>query len=163
VTLHLNDALLLEDTPCPPRVYHLLLPAQRSTLVLTTDAWEPRSLGIERDDGPLGVWLQNLEITADGQPVPLHGALVPIIPLPPGAGPVTIRQWTSDYRYGHWDFWWWFLAHSGFPAGASLLLAAVWLIIAFGLAGWGARVVWIVYDSQRHKPLSVNQKEELPI
>lgn len=83
--------------------------------------------------------LYRLDVRADDQPLPLHAALVPINPLPDGAGPVTIREWTVDYRYGHWDFWWWYLAHSGFPIGSSLLLASLWLGLAgalLGLAGY---------------------------
>jgi hypothetical protein len=134
--------LLRSATPCPARVYHLLLPGHAAMLHLTASAWEPRAVGLERDDGPLGVLLRDLEARADDAVLPLHGALVPVPPLPPGAGPVTIREWVSDYRYGHWDFWWWYLAQSGFASGPRALLMGLWLTLAGGLLGWGAWRLW---------------------
>jgi hypothetical protein len=62
------------------------------------------------------VLLRDLEAQAGGADLAIRGQLVPPPPLPEGAGPVTIREWVSDYRYGHWDFWWWYLAQSGFAA-----------------------------------------------
>jgi hypothetical protein len=137
VTLHLDGTPVLTDTPCPPRAYALLLPPRDTTLALDTPGWDPLAAGIDREDGPLGVRLHDLRATANGEPLTVHGALVPVPPLPPGAGPVTIREWVSDYRYGHWDFWWWYLAHAGFPALPSRLLAALWLAVALGLLLWG--------------------------
>jgi hypothetical protein len=120
----------------------MLLPGRAATLRLTASAWEPRDVGLERADGPLGVLLRDLEVRADGEVLPLHGALVPIPPLPPGTGPVTIREWVSDYRYGHWDFWWWYLAHSGFAGSGRALLAGGWLALAGALLVGGAWRLW---------------------
>lgn len=147
VALGLDTQVFVTDTPCPPRTYHLLLPARTATLSLDATAWEPQAARIEREDGPLGVKLLNLTAQADGQVVPVRGALVPIMPLPPGTGPVTIREWVNDYRYGHWDFWWWYLAHSGFPAGPAVVLAGVWLGLGCGLTGWGGGRLWQVFRS----------------
>jgi hypothetical protein len=142
VTLRLDGETLLLDTPCPPQTYHMLLPTRRATLTLSSTAWNPPDVGIEREDGPLGVRLQDLHVTVDGQELPIRGALVPVAPLPSGAGPVTIREWVSDYRYGHWDFWWWYLAHSGFPVVPSMLLAALWFALALGMVAWGSYRLW---------------------
>jgi hypothetical protein len=142
VTLRLNGEPLLIDVPCPAQTYQMLLPTRRATLTLSSTAWNPLDVGIEREDGPLGVRLQNLRATVDGQVLPIQGALVPVAPLPPGAGPVTIREWVSDYRYGHWDFWWWYLAHSGFPIVPSMLLAALWFALALGMIAWGSYRLW---------------------
>jgi hypothetical protein len=142
VALTLDQQPLATTTPCPPRRYHLLLPAHTATLGLQTSAWHPRELGIERDDGPLGLLLQDIDASTSSQALPVHGALVPITPLPPGAGPVTIREWVNDHRYGHWDFWWWYLAHSGFrPAGAAAL-GLVWGGLALGALAWGGWGLW---------------------
>jgi hypothetical protein len=65
----------------------------------------------------------------------LRGNPVPIPPLP--AGPFALRQWASDYRYGHWDVWWWYLAHSGLPAAPSLALGLAWAGVALGLIAAG--------------------------
>lgn len=143
VALSLDDAQIVGGaTPCPARVYHMLLPGRAATLQIAASAWEPRDVGLERADGPLGVLLRDLEVRADGEVLPLHGALVPIPPLPPGTGPVTIREWVSDYRYGHWDFWWWYLAHSGFAGNGPALLAGVWLALAGALLVVGAWRLW---------------------
>jgi hypothetical protein len=137
VALHRGSTTLLNDTPCPSRVYHLLLPAAPATLVLEATPWQPASAGIKRP-GPLGVLLRDLQVRADGEVLPLLGALVPIEPLPPDSGPVTIRKWTVDYRYGHWDFWWWYLAHSGFAPGPRTALMVGWLVLALAAAAWGS-------------------------
>jgi hypothetical protein len=125
-------------TPCPARVYHLLLPGHTTTLQLTSSGWEPQAAGINREDGPLGVLLRDLEAQAGGADLAIRGQLVPPPPLPEGAGPVTIREWVSDYRYGHWDFWWWYLAQSGFAAEGRALLAGLWLALAGALLAGGA-------------------------
>jgi hypothetical protein len=143
VALRLDGEPLLIDTPCPPQTYRMLLPTRRATLTLSSTAWNPPNVGIEREDGPLGVRLQDLQVVVDdGQVLPIRGALVPVAPMPSGAGPVTIREWVSDYRYGHWDFWWWYLAHSGFPIVPSMLLAALWFALALGMVAWGSYRLW---------------------
>jgi hypothetical protein len=86
--------------------------------------------------GPLGAYLSRAAAWADGRPLTLRGDLVPIPPLP--AGPVALRQWTSDYRYGHWDLWWWYLANSGLPAGPSLALGLAWAALGLGALAAGA-------------------------
>ncbi len=143
VGLYLDDALLLSDgTPCPARVYRLLLPGHPTTLEIMSSAWEPEAAGIDREDGPFGVLLRDVEARAGGVGLPLHGALVPIPPLPEGAGPVTIREWVSDYRYGHWDFWWWYLAQSGFPRQTIAALMGLWFGGAGALLAGGAWGLW---------------------
>jgi hypothetical protein len=142
VTLRLDGEPLLIDTPCPTKAYQMLLPTRRATLTLSSTAWSPPDVGITREDGPLGVRLQALYVAVDGQELPIQGALVPVAPLPSGAGPVSIREWVSDYRYGHWDFWWWYLAHSGFPIVPSMLLAALWFALALGMVAWGCYQLW---------------------
>jgi hypothetical protein len=136
VSLQYGDRLLFTDTPCPPRNYHLLLPAQPAVLRLEAPPWDPAAAGIERV-GPLGVKLRDIRVVADGATLPIAGKLVPIEPLPPAAGPVTIRKWTVDYRYAHWDFWWWYLAHSGFASAPRTALLVGWLLLALVLMGWG--------------------------
>jgi hypothetical protein len=143
VQLVLDERLLVGGaTPCPARVYRLLLPGHTTTLEIMASLWEPREVGIDREDGPLGVLLRDLEAQAGGTDLAIRGQLVPPPPLPEGAGPVTIREWVSDYRYGHWDFWWWYLAQSGFPRQSIAALMGLWFGVAGVLLAGGAWGLW---------------------
>jgi hypothetical protein len=139
----LDEKLLIGGaTPCPARVYRLLLPGRAATLHITSSEWEPREVGLDREDGPLGVRLRDLEAQAGNTDLAIRGQLVPPPPLPAGAGPVTIREWVSDHRYGHWDFWWWYLAQSGFPRQAVAALMGLWFGVAAVLLAGGAWGLW---------------------
>jgi hypothetical protein len=135
ITLRAGAAAFPVGSPCPPRVYRLLLPSRGATLTITTGGWDPRAVGIARA-APLGVLLTRLEARAGGRSLAVHGALVPVSPVPSGYRPLI--EWTSDYRYGHWDFWWWYLAHSGMPTMPGLVFGLAWLTLALGLIVWGA-------------------------
>jgi hypothetical protein len=142
VTLVLDGEPLLTGMPCPPRVYRLVLPGRSARLSLVTSGWEPQAVGVDREDGPLGVWLRAVQAQAGKTDLAIRGQLVPPSPLPDGAGPVTIRQWVSDHRYDHWDFWWWYLALSGFPQQAIAALMGFWFGLAAALMAvgvWGLR------------------------
>lgn len=139
VTVRSDDHILLTDTPCPPRVYHLLLPARSTTLVIDSASWNPPSVGIDRDE-TLGVSLSRLSASAGGTPLTVQGHLIPITPMPTGY--VSIRRWTGDHRLPHWDFWWWYVLFSDLPAGPLRLLVGLWLAVALILLVWGARWVW---------------------
>lgn len=132
--LALDDAPLGAVAACPPRRVALLLPGGRTELRLLASGWQPADAGISRA-GPLGVYLSEAAAWADGAPLGLAGRLVPIPPAP--AGPVALRQWSSDYRHGHWDLWPWYLAHSGLPARPSWALAGAWLAVALALVTAG--------------------------
>jgi hypothetical protein len=136
VTISLGEVKLGELAACPSRRIMLLLPARPDSLLLSSPAWQPADAGIDRD-GPLGIYLSGAAAWADAGPLALRGAPVPIPPMP--AGSVSLRRWAGDYRYGHWDVWGWYLAHSGLPAGPSLALAAGWAGAALALIGAGAR------------------------
>lgn len=136
VTLESEGMLLAAGTTCPARTFHLLLPVGRTELSLQATAWDPLAAGVERA-GPLGVVLQNVSARAGDQDLTLRGDLIPIPPVP--TGQVLLRRWVHDYRYGHWDFWWWYLAKSGLPRMPSILLAGGWVIAAVGLIAGGYR------------------------
>lgn len=136
VTIRSGGALLLTADPCPARRYQLALPARGGTIEIAADPWNPRADGSDRG-GPLGVFLVDLSARAGDHPLVVSGALVPIPPLP--SDPHDLYYWTSDHRYGHWDFWWWYLAHSGLPTGPSIALAIGWLACALGLIALGLR------------------------
>jgi hypothetical protein len=130
LTLLLNGtALLRKTTACPARRYHLLLPGGRNVLSLQTTGWRPAEFGIAKE-GELGVYLHNLRADADGVALPIYGYRLPITPMPESSSGQ--RRWAGDYRFGHWDFWWWYLYHSGWPARANTLLAVLWLALAGG-------------------------------
>lgn len=146
VAVRVDGLALFSAEPCPQRRYLVALPARDAAIEIAADAWEPRALGLDRD-GPLGALLYDLSARAGGRPLAVSGAVVPIPPLP--AEPHDLYYWTSDRRYGHWDFWWWYLARSGLPAGPSAVLAAAWLACAIGLIAFGLRWGRLVPDVDR--------------
>ncbi len=139
VTLYTSDTPRLRVTPCPSRVYHLLLPPKSATVHLDAPAWNPTSVGLERNE-VLGVRLSDVVARADGEPLTLRGDLIPITPMPTGY--VSIRRWTGDHRLNHWDFWWWYVSYSDLPAGPLALLVGGWLTLALGLLAWGGWQLW---------------------
>lgn len=135
VGLALDGRPLGSARACPPRRYALLLPPGRAEIALSASPWRPADAGIDRD-GELGVYITSVAARAGGEPLALAGRLVPIPPAP--AGPVALRQWSSDYRHGHWDLWPWYLAHAGLPARPAWLLAGLWAGMALALLALGA-------------------------
>jgi hypothetical protein len=136
ISVRLGEAELGELAACPPRRIIMLLPARPDRLRLISPAWQPADAGIDRD-GPLGIYLSRAAAWADGAPLALRGSALPIPSMPAGA--VSLRRWTGDYRYGHWDFWPWYLAHSGLPPAPTLALSAAWAGVALAMIGAGAR------------------------
>lgn len=137
VTLEVGQQpLVVSHQPCPPRSYHLLVPSKSNTVRLGATAWEPSAVGIQRD-GPLGVLLRHVSGDAAGRALAVQGELVPIPPMP--AGQSSLRRWTSDHRLGHWDFWWWYLAHSPLSTELQVLLGGLWLTVGLGAIAWGVR------------------------
>jgi hypothetical protein len=132
---------------CPPRTHSFLLPPRTTTLSLDTSPWNPANYGMERDE-TLGIWLTQLSAVVAGQELTLTSDLVPITPMPTGF--VSIRRWTGDHRYGHWDVWWWYLAHSDLPRTPRLTLAISWAVIALALAGWGGQRLWRAFFIKEH-------------
>jgi hypothetical protein len=133
LTIWLDGLPLVRNTiACPARRYHLLLPARRTVLNLQTTGWRPAEFGIEKA-GELGVYLNKLSVSADGTLLPVYGYRLPITPMPESSS--AQRRWAGDHRYGHWDFWWWYLYHSGWPVQANMLFAALWLALALGSLG----------------------------
>lgn len=154
VQLAHHGRTLLQTTPCPARHYAVLLPAGGSTLYLTSSTWNPRQHGFKRSEVALGVRIEALRATAGTTPLTVQGALIPVPPLPPDARAVGIRNWVVDYRYLHWDFWWWYLLHSGFapPFVATLLL--LWGGIALTCILTGGALLWRVHRQHRQKGAS---------
>jgi hypothetical protein len=126
--------ILVDGAACPPRRYQLLLPAERATLTLSTVGWRPADFGIERQ-GQLGVYLSAMQVSAAEQPLPIYGYRLPITPMPENSA--AQRRWAGDDRFGHWDFWWWYMWHSGLPAGPNAIFATLWLALALGALSCG--------------------------
>ena len=152
IAIHSDGVLLVAAETCPRRTFHLLLPAGHTDLSLEAPAWDPMAEGIERE-GPLGVVLEHVSAQAGDRQLTLRGNLIPIPPVP--TGQVMLRRWAHDYRYGHWDFWWWYLANSGLPRLPSSLLAGAWAITAGSLIAWGYRRLRVTRhdgEMQAHPP-----------
>ncbi|KAB8142060.1 hypothetical protein F8S13_16085 [Chloroflexia bacterium SDU3-3] len=124
-----------EHAPCPARAYRLSLPDRASTLEIASTTWDPVDFGGKRDEH-LGVQVLAVQATAGGQPLALRGDPFAIPPMPNDV--TAARYWMTDHRYAHWDFWWWYMAHTRYPALPNAALAAAWLAAALGLCGWGA-------------------------
>lgn len=131
-----RQPLVLNVQPCPPRAYHVLVPAKRNVVRLAATAWDPAAVGIERD-GPLGVLVQWVTAESASSVLTVQGELVPIPPMPTGQS--SLRRWTSDHRFGHWDFWWWYVAYSPISGNLKVLFGSIWLFTAVGAIAWGAR------------------------
>ncbi len=149
VRLSRNGHTLFVTTPCPARHYALLLPAASSTLQIASNTWNPQQYGIERSEQALGVRVEAMQGSASGTPLAVQGALIPVPPLPPDARAVGIRNWVVDYRYGHWDFWWWYLLHSGFAPPVVQGVLFVWGGVALGSIIAGSVLLWRVHQQQK--------------
>jgi hypothetical protein len=150
--------VLVEETPCPPRTYHLALPAHTTTLMLQSRLWRPADVGIDRD-GMLGVQVRQLAATVVGasdagvettHPLTLRGDLIPISPMPTGY--VSIRRWTGDHRLAHWDVWLWYVSFSDLPPTPLRWLVGTWLTLALGLIAWGWYTVLVQGSKNSHPP-----------
>lgn len=145
-TLQAATMIIFQTDACPPRSYHVFLPPNMNRLTLDATPWDPQAAKIERE-GPLGVFIQDISGEQNGHRLSIQGDLIPIPPIP--SGQVSLRHWAGDHRLGHWDFWWWYLAHGDFPLGPSLLLSALWLAVALSCITWGyLRLRRVVYARQ---------------
>ncbi len=147
LSLALNGAPLTTGAACPPRRYAMLLPDAPSRLTLESSGWNPADVGLERK-GPLGVSILQAYATADGEPLTLTGRLVPIEPAPVGQN--SLRRWASDYRYGHWDLWLWYLVHAGFPLGPTTFVAILWGGMGLSFVSIGLVGLWKVQRGDRN-------------
>lgn len=108
-------------------------------LTLQSDTWNPTQV---TEDNPrneeLGLFVQQIDLHQDGQPLTLREAL----PIPqPTANRRGLWLWYYDTPNHHlFDTWWWYLlvAHLPLPL-VALLLALVGLpsLLALGAGGWG--------------------------
>jgi hypothetical protein len=151
-----KQPLAVATQPCPPRSYHLFVPAKNNTVQLTATPWQPSAFGIERE-GTLGVLLHRIAAESGGQTLTVQGELVPIPPMP--AGQSSLRRWTSDHRLAHWDFWWWYLGHSQLSAAQRVLFGGLWLALGLGPLCWGlSRRFW----STRHTAVPARSSDHDP-
>lgn len=137
VTLALDGRRLDGGSPCPGRRYRMVLPPRPTTITLSAPGWRPAEAGIRRE-GELGVLVRDAAVEQGAARLALAGELVPIPPMP--AGQVQQRKWNSDYRLGHFDFWWWFLGYTPLAPGQRAAAAAIWLaaglvLVVAGIAG----------------------------
>ncbi len=135
VVVRAESTTLLDTTLCPQRALRLLLPANADTLTISSDAWQPRSAGIDRD-GALGVRVVRASAQAGDTDLQVAGALVPTAPMPTGF--VSLRNWFGDPRYNQWDFWWYYILHTNLPSRPLALFATLWASVAIALMAWGA-------------------------
>jgi hypothetical protein len=136
MTIVVDGTELVHDMPCPARVYRFALPARATRLVIEAPAWNPATLGGQRDE-TLGVLLRQIATKADGRPLALRGDENTVLPMPRELVPR--RRWMSDHRLSHWDFWWWYILHDQLSLSWDLLLAGLWLTLGLGALLTGLR------------------------
>jgi hypothetical protein len=135
--VRLNGTLIADAPGCPQRVYRLLLPAERSALILTAPPWRPSDAGIDRDE-TLGVFLTELRADTNGAALPLVGDRLPLEPFPIGAR--AIDRQLSDPRNTVLDFWWAYLPLMPLPEASRLFIALIWGGVALTAAICGLLV-----------------------
>ncbi|MBX0327853.1 glycosyltransferase family 39 protein [Oscillochloris sp. ZM17-4] len=140
LSLRLSGATILSDaTPCPGRVYRLLLPPGASRIALSSPGWEPAA----RDrTGRLGVYIADLSAAAGGRAVRVEGDRLPAEGMP--AETTAMRVWMGDVRLPLWDYWWAYLPLLPYPAGSIAGVGVIWasialicLLVGAALAGRG--------------------------
>jgi hypothetical protein len=137
-TLQIDPTTEVALAPCPPRIYRFVLPAEQTSLELVSSPWNPQQASIERDE-VLGVMLRAIAARAGGEPLAVQGTLVPITTMPTGY--VSIRRWTGDHRFVHWDFWWWYVQFSDLPDYPLQRLLVAWVALAVVGIAWGTEGV----------------------
>lgn len=170
--------VLINDRPIEPAVltvetlnsegsgwiYQFTVPAAalehyQARVTVQSTTWNPHSLGVSDRDEPLGVFVNNVEVWQQGQPLTVREAL-PLDPMPQSS-----RQrfwWHNDDR-GHWnqrlhlaDLWFWYLAVAGFSRSQALAWGACYGLGAVALLGSGLVLGW------RTLPDSVRTRRRRP-
>jgi len=77
-------------------------------LAITSPTWNPSSTGVSGRDEPLGIFINNLEVWADG--VPMGIAEIPSIPPVPTT-PRNVWNWANFPNFPHLLDWWPVLLH----------------------------------------------------
>lgn len=126
LTLQIAASSTTFPAACPPRRIALRLPPQSTLLTLLSDRWQPRDAALDRDE-TLGVLLHDLTVRQGDAALPLVGRLVPLTPMP--TDNIVLRRWNSDYRNGHYDFWWWYLRAAPLTPPQYGVTLAIWLVV----------------------------------
>jgi hypothetical protein len=125
-----NEGFILAyDIPAP--LWH----AAGEQLIITTSTWNPVRAGVSDRNDELGIFINNLEVWADGIPVTIRKP-VDIDPVP--STPRQVWVWANYPDYPHLLDWWpWVLHDARLPRGASLLIVASMLgsIVLLTLVG----------------------------
>jgi hypothetical protein len=134
--LRLNGVTIADAPGCPQRVYRLLLPAERSELMLTAPPWRPGDAGIDRDE-TLGMFLTMLNASTPDQLLTLVGDRLPFEPFPIGAR--AIDRQLSDPRNTVLDFWWAYLPRMPLSEASRLFITLIWSSAALLAAIFGVK------------------------
>ena len=133
----------------------LMLPGQwfeiyPSTLVISMTAWTPAALGLSGDPRDLGVFIEEIKITADGQAVPFEDVRLPP-PLPvtnDRRWSIAAWRWSFYPNYPHLaDVWPWYIFALGLPVAPARAFIAVSLSVLLILEG--ASLVFLVRSMRR--------------
>jgi 4-amino-4-deoxy-L-arabinose transferase-like glycosyltransferase len=128
----------------------LMLPGQwfeiyPNTLVISMTAWSPSALGLSGDPRELGVFIEEIKITADGQAVPFEDVRLPP-PLPvtnDRRWSIAAWRWSFYPNYPHLaDVWPWYIFALGLPVAQARTFIAVSLSVLLILEG--ASLVFLV-------------------
>jgi hypothetical protein len=116
-----------------------------STFVISMTTWIPAQLGLSGDPRELGVFIEEIQVSADGQAVPLEDVQLPP-PLPVTSDKrwsVAAWRWTFYPEYPHLaDVWPWYIYALGLPVAQARAFLVVSLITLVMLQA--ASVIWLV-------------------
>ena len=111
-----------------------LLHANGTDLTISTPTWNPAAAGVSNRDEPLGIFINNLEVWADG--VPMTAAAAVILPPVPST-PRNVWNWANYPSDPHLLDWWPVILHdAGMPRGITAGMATGLIaVIALALGG----------------------------
>ncbi len=138
VTITVDTTTLQLGTVCPQRTFHVFVPSQVTNIAVDSSAWNPVDMGIDRQE-TLGSYFFALQGLNNNGTMNVVGRSIPVPPMPNGI--TKLRQWYRDYRYEHWDYWWWYLAHSQLSTSQKWTFGIMWLVLNLGFITVGIRLL----------------------
>jgi hypothetical protein len=118
--------------------YQFTVPADafskgHATVTLRSATWNPQQLGLSDRDETLGIFVHNIEVWRDGQPLVVRD-IPEKLQIDPMPNTPHWRFWwfNADYiRHHLLDTWWWYAAVAGFPRAFTIR----WIAGVSGFAG----------------------------
>lgn len=131
LSLSLGGRPILRDaTPCPGRVYRLLLPPGAARIALDSPGWQAAAGDVR------GVYVTTIGASAGGHALGIEGDRLLAEEMPGGGS--AMRRWMGDPRLALWDFWWEYLPLLSLTPAQRAAITVGWAGAAIGAIGAGA-------------------------